>query len=342
MSLLKKAVAVAAAAGLMLSLAACDEGKKVLESTDEEKSVVMTVNGYDVPLEIYRYVALNYKKDYESGKSADIWLGDEGRELLKELNDDVRETIVRLYTTPVVAGEYGINVDDAYITDAVDSRMEAVYEEYEFDYKSYAAQLQEYNMNDGVYRFITRNDVLSEEILYKMMQNGEIPGTDEEIMAVLESPEMIRVKQLLISSENHSESEGLELAEKYLAELKAGADFDELVQKHGEDLFMFNNPDGYYITKGTYFTEFEDASYALEVGEMSGIVKSSAGYSIIKRYDKDMNYVKKNFDTLSDSYVSGMYNVIVEKKSADVKAEECESLSEYSIFTLEGTKREIK
>ncbi|MBO5256325.1 MAG: hypothetical protein J6C42_02345, partial [Clostridia bacterium] len=83
----------------LLSATACGNDKELLESTKDDKTVVMTVAGHDVPLELYRYVALNYKRTYEIGKSSDIWLGESGAALMEELNADVEETIVTLYAT---------------------------------------------------------------------------------------------------------------------------------------------------------------------------------------------------------------------------------------------------
>ena len=57
-------------AALLLSMTACGDDKEILESTQEDKTVVMTVAGHDVPLELYRYLALNYKSVYEIGKTS--------------------------------------------------------------------------------------------------------------------------------------------------------------------------------------------------------------------------------------------------------------------------------
>ena len=323
---------------VLLSATSCGDDKKLLESTKDDQIVVMTVAGHDVPLELYRYVALNYKRVYETGKSSDMWLGESGAALMEELNADVEETIVTLYATLAMCEEYGILADDAYITDSLEITMDAVYEEYEYDYKAYADAIAQYNMNDSVYRFIMRNELLSAELLNALTEAGKIPDDDDAIRAVFDSDDFIRVKQLLSSNENGvSDEDCLARAEELLGQINGGADFDELVQKKGQDLFMFNNDDGYYFARGYLDTAFEDAAFALEIGEVSDIVKTSAGYSIIKRYEKDPAYIEKHFDDLREDYISGLYNLAVEAFAETLTVTPTDELQNYSIFNLTDT-----
>ncbi len=71
------------------------------------------------------------------------------------------------------------------------------------------------------------------------------------------------------------------------AALKAGADFAELATKVSQDPGSARNggllP---FIPKGQFVKEYEDAAFALQKGQMSGIVQSPFGYHIILMKDR--------------------------------------------------------
>lgn len=328
-------VLLAALILLPMSMTSCKDDEKLLESTKEDKTVVMTVGEYEVPLELYRYVALNTKADYEKNGSADMWINEDSAENIKNLNESINNTIVHLYTTLYVCDEYGISPDDSYITDTLELEMEAIYEGYDDDYEIYVENISSYNLNDSVYRFLTRNDVLAEALLDKMMENGVIPSTEEELESVLASPEFVHVKQILIPYDNGStDEENLEKAEDILEKLEGGADFDEMIQKYGGDLYLFNNDNGYYIPHGVYDEAFEETAFSLEIDEISGIVETDAGYSIIKRYAKSADYMAENYETLAEDYIRGRYNLILAEKEKELSVSYTSEMEKYPVLSL--------
>jgi len=78
-------------------------------------------------------------------------------------------------------------------------------------------------------------------------------------------------------------------AESILSQLQnstdLAADFDALMFEHSEDTGLISNPDGYIFTAGEMVAEFENATRALEFGQISGLVESTFGYHIILRQD---------------------------------------------------------
>ncbi|MBQ3859346.1 MAG: peptidylprolyl isomerase [Clostridia bacterium] len=325
-------------AALFVLLSCGNAGKRVLESSDTDKIVVMTVDGFDVPLELYRYLALNYKADAERGRGSGIWTGDAGSALLAELNENVNHSLMRLYAVLSVCRDYGIGADDPYILDAVNLKMNDVYEEAGNDYEAFADYLKTANMTDGVYRFIVRNDILAEELMAKMSERGELPVSEAELEDIVAGPEFVRVKQILVPADNgKSEAENEARAKELLDLAQSGLNFDDLVQKYGGDVFSFNNPDGYYVTRGIYHQAFEDAAFSLSDGEISGIVRTDAGWSILRRYEKEAAYLADHFDELVKDYRNGQFNRKVEEAAAGLTVTPTERLADYTIFNLDST-----
>ncbi len=296
----------------------------------------MTAGGFDVPYELYRYVMLGHKDAYEAGADGEIWLGESGAVLLERLYADVEETIASMYLPLIVGESYGLHSDDPLITESVELKMNAVYESYDFDYKAYLEAIGEYYMNDGTYRFLALNDVMMEELFHAMLLKGEIEDDEAVLTEIFHSDEFIRVKQILVSRDNgNSAEENLAKAEELLDMVNGGADFDDLVQRYGQDLYMFNNDDGYYIMRGSYYEEFEDAAFSLAIGEVSGIVETPAGYSIIKRYEKEDDYIAVNWDELRQTYYDGVFNLKLEALLPSVVVEKTALGEKYTIFNLD-------
>lgn len=311
-----------------------------LSSTEEESTPVMTIAGYDVPYELYRYVAMNYKSQYESGlteqEAAELWLGEDGAVLLAELNEHTIETLRNLYATVSLAAEYDLTPDSALISETVSTRMDEIYEGYDNDNSAYLEAITPYYMNDSVYRFLTQNDVLTEELFYAMLNRGDIISDEDTLNDMIHSDRFIRVKQILISVDNgNTAEENKATAEELYRQLEDGADFDALVAEFSQDLYQWGNDDGYYITHGVRYEAFEEAAFALEVGEYSGVIETEAGYSILKRYEKEETYLKNHFDDLCQEYFDSAYNALLQEHVKTITIEELPTLEAYTIFNME-------
>lgn len=81
-------------------------------------------------------------------------------------------------------------------------------------------------------------------------------------------------------------------AEDLLNQIKGGADFAELAKANSEDSSASNGGDLGFVEKGQTVAEFEEAAFALEPGQVSGIVKTQYGFHIIKATEKQDDKVK--------------------------------------------------
>ncbi|MDE1855871.1 MAG: peptidyl-prolyl cis-trans isomerase [Candidatus Micrarchaeota archaeon] len=77
--------------------------------------------------------------------------------------------------------------------------------------------------------------------------------------------------------------EKLSLAEEILKKLKEGGNFSQLAEQYSIDGSRRRGGDLGEFGRGMMVKPFEDAAFALQKGEISGIVKTQFGYHIIKR-----------------------------------------------------------
>ena len=102
------------------------------------------------------------------------------------------------------------------------------------------------------------------------------------------TPEQVRASHILFKIDGKDEAAVKAQAEKVLAEAKKpGADFAKLANQYTEEeAGKTRGGDLDFFARGRMAKEFEDAAYALEVGQISDVVKSPFGLHIIKLTDK--------------------------------------------------------
>lgn len=88
------------------------------------------------------------------------------------------------------------------------------------------------------------------------------------------SPERVRASHVLVDTP--------EKAQEILARLKKGASMDELAKTESQDPSGKDSADIGWFEKGQMVKPFEEAAFALKVGEIGQPVKTQYGYHIIK------------------------------------------------------------
>ncbi len=323
----KKILALLFALVLLLScFVSCDS---------KNSKVVMSVSGHDVPYHVYRYLVINSRKEVEKTYGADVWSGDKADTAKAELTENIKTSLANLYTVCVIAEGYNLSWDNTAIMSEAKVHYNEVVGQYE-NKADFKEELKNMAMTEDTFLFLLCNDVLNLELYEKIIYADEKNSDNTYLGELFRGEDFIRVKQILVGGENGLDNEtNLKKAKELKARLDEGEDFDKLCQEYNNDLYMFSNEDGYYIMRGTRSFEFEEAAFALEVGEISDIVLTEAGYSIIKRYEKEESYIIENFYDLADEYYESIYTSIYEEKY-DAVLESIETLpEEYDILTLE-------
>lgn len=85
----------------------------------------------------------------------------------------------------------------------------------------------------------------------------------------------VKVRHILLKS--------LEAAESVLAELKAGASFEQLARERSAEAgSREKSGDLGWVTPGLMVKPFEDAAFALKAGETSAVVRTSFGFHVVR------------------------------------------------------------
>jgi parvulin-like peptidyl-prolyl isomerase len=133
--------------------------------------------------------------------------------------------------------------------------------------------------------------VMSNKYYELMIVDKIIPESEIEKFLVRQGIELM-ASHILIgfegtrSSSHRSREEAEKLAEEILNELKAGADFATTAEKYSDDPSVKENKGNLgYFTWGKMVGPFQEATWELEIGEISKPVESMFGFHIIKLED---------------------------------------------------------
>lgn len=146
-----------------------------------------------------------------------------------------------------------------------------------------------------------RNNALREQVVGVIVPtNDELAVYFEAHISQYDSSERIRASHILVADP--------EAAADLYQQLLSGADFAALAAEHSADTGTSSQGgDLGWFERGQMVTEFEDAAFALEIGEISEPVQTSYGYHIIKLTDREAAYtptLDEVRDEVRDAYVA--------------------------------------
>ena len=145
-----------------------------------------------------------------------------------------------------------------------------------------------------------RNDARVDMVITKML-DAEVaaaePATDEEARKFYEEnpekfqqDEAVRASHILILADENADEATKQKArgqaDALLKRARAGEDFAALAREHSQDGSAPQGGDLDFFTRGRMVPAFEEAAFALKVGEISDVVTTQYGYHIIKATDR--------------------------------------------------------
>ncbi|MGQ0732644.1 MAG: SurA N-terminal domain-containing protein [Acidobacteriota bacterium] len=116
--------------------------------------------------------------------------------------------------------------------------------------------------------------------------DADIEAFYKQNLAQYSIPDQVKASHILFKTDDKDEATVQALAEKVLAQAKAGADFAALAKQFSED--ESNKATGGDLGsfgRGTMVPEFEAVAFGMTAGEVSSLVKTSFGFHIIKVFE---------------------------------------------------------
>jgi len=161
----------------------------------------------------------------------------------------------------------------------LDKLIENETDDSEIDQAQLQSDLEMYSFQDPKYAAIVKYgpeeaaiSVRAKHILLKTIDDTGAPLSDDDIAAV-------KAK-----------------AEEVLAKAKANEDFNSLVAQYSEDTASVPQNGELTFTRGQMVTEFEEAAFSMQPGEVSDLVETRYGYHIIKLEEANITPTQEQID----------------------------------------------
>ncbi len=222
------------------------------------------VNSSFVSYEDYLFTYDSYRQFYKSQTGADgkplvDFNSADGQAKLKELREKVLDQLASDAVVAQLASEQKLTVSDKEVDEALQSTYKSNGGEKQV--KEVLAKIYGWDIDD--FERVLRKDLLAKKLEQKVTAD---PKVDAQSKAK---------------------------AQDVLNQAKNGADFGDLAKKYSQDTASAaNGGDLGFFSKGQMVPEFEAASFALQPGQTSDLVKTKYGYHIIKVLEKKEDQVR--------------------------------------------------
>jgi peptidyl-prolyl cis-trans isomerase SurA len=143
----------------------------------------------------------------------------------------------------------------------------------------------------------TRNQIISQQVIGREVGSRLTLTKDEEQefydqhKTELAQPEQIKLSEILVSTDKGTGDEAAKLAaakakaEDLLAQIRKGANFDEIAKKNSDGPTAAQGGDLGYFKRGTLAKELEDLTFGLKSGDVSDVIRTKQGFVILKVTD---------------------------------------------------------
>lgn len=289
-----------------------------VNSFTDKKDAVMTIGGKAVDGNVFEYVSNVMAANcvyslIQTGALTDVSAMDWNKsafetkmnytEYAKGLATD---RLIPIYALVAEGEKRGIKLTDEE-KEELSKQLEEIKAQYGDDFET--ALKQNGYPNETAFVEMQKLQKLSEKTNVDIEADLSKYVSNDELKKAVGDAEKVTVKHILVAFDeeglgdvtDEKKAAAKKEAEEVLKKLNEGGDFDKLMEEYNDDPGA--TPEGYtFADDGTMVQQFTDASFALEIGETSGLVETSYGYHIIQRMERTFTiddylaYLVKNAD----------------------------------------------
>ncbi len=229
-----------------------------------EGDLVAQVNGVGIPLSEYTEF-LRLRLDSLASQYMIDWAEEGIEPLLRDVESQVLEQLIELELMAQQAEAQGVYLDEVEVAGFMREVQQSIIEG--AGYATWEEYQETLELSDEAFERIIRQSLLTQYLM-------DLQGANIETVV-----DQVHARHILVNDEA--------LAQEILERLAEGDDFGGLATTYSEDTYSAQQAgDLGWFPRGVMVPAFEDVAFALEAGEISGIVTSDYGLHIIQVLEK--------------------------------------------------------
>lgn len=284
-------------------------------------SVIATVNGSPISQEALargvESILAQYKSIYaQMGQDIQTLLaGAAGFALMQGVKAQALERLTFTVIAEAEIAARGLSVSDDELAAEFNTQYANFLQSQGLTEEKLTELLAKQNMTLEAFKQGGRDSIRNQLLMMKLQAAvaGSVELTDEEIQAYwdknaanYETAEQLRASHILVKTEDE--------AKAVLADLEAGGDFAKIAKEKSTDTGTASKGgDLGWFGPDTMVREFEDAAFALQVGQRSGIVQTQYGYHIILLVDRKAAEKPKLADVRDKVIADAKQEIVAER-----------------------------
>jgi len=214
-----------------------------------------------------------------------------GEAQLLAIRGQVLETLISRELLYQEGQKKGIKIKKEKLEEEYEGLKNRFPSEEEFKSRLSTMKISEAEVKTQIERGLLIQELIDTQIVEKVViPEKEVKGYYDSHPDSFKQPEQVRASHILMKVDPQVDAAKKAAARKKLEELRQrllkGEDFVTLAREFSEGPSSVKGGDLGYFGRGQMVKPFEDAAFALDIGELSDVVETRFGYHLIKVTEK--------------------------------------------------------
>lgn len=257
--------------------------------------------------------------------------------MLKRYEGNIRETLINRTLLMQQAQSMGIEVKDSLVAKALEEFKAAFQGEQAYQQGLKEMGFTEERLKEQIRNGLTIKTLIDKEVVHKIsLSDEQVRAFYDDNPNLFRRPEQVKASHILIqvpeNADEAKKAQALATIQALKARIDNGEDFATLAMEHSEGPSKTKGGDLGFFGREQMVKPFSDAAFALQPGQVSGVVQTRFGYHLIRVTERQAEQTMA-FNDVKDS-ISARLRQEQERKKLDAYLEKLKEHADIKRFPL--------